>query len=88
MKTKVSTKRKIANRIKPVVMRSYLDEVFPICLDGSEYRINLAGMNKLAPTGKNWGYAPLQKTYKTSEEAEKVRKELWKTIVRLVNIYA
>ncbi len=67
------------------VMRSYLEEVFPICLDGKEYRINLAGMNKFSPTSENWGYVPFQKTYKTVEEAEKVRKELWKTIVRWVD---
>ena len=62
----------------------YLEEVFPICLDGGEYRINLAGMNKLAPTGDNWGYVPLQKNYKTIEEAVEVRKELWKTITKWV----
>lgn len=80
------------NETKPLKQRavrcSYLEEVFPICLDEKEYRINLAGMNKLAPTGDNWGYAPFQKTYKTQEEAENVRKELWKTIKRWVDNYA
>ena len=88
MKNKTSKKAQTANGIKQYVRRSYLEEVFPICLDGKEYRINLAGMNKLSPTGENWGYAPLQKTYKTLEEAESIRKELWKTIVRWVNNYA
>ncbi len=88
MKKETLTKQKTANRIKPVVRRSYLEEAFPICLDGGEYRINLGGMSKLSPTGDNWGYVPFQKTYKTEAEAEKVRNELWKTIVRWVNNYA
>ena len=45
-------------------------------------------MEKLAPTGDDWGYAPFKKSYKTQEEAEKVRKELWKTIKRWVDNYA
>ena len=44
-------------------------------------------MSKLSPTGDNWGYAPFQKTYKTSKEAKEVRKELWETIVSWVNNY-
>lgn len=63
--------------------RGYLEEVFPICIGKDGFIINLAGMTKSAPTG-DWGYAPFQKSYKTIEEAEKVRKELWKTIVNWV----
>ena len=80
------------NETKPLkqraVRRSYLEEVFPICISGEGYTINLAGMDKLAPTGDDWGYAPFKKSYKTLEEAEKVRKELWKTIKRWVDNYA
>jgi hypothetical protein len=80
------------NETKPLkqraVRRSYLEEVFPICIGKYGYTINLAGMQKHSPTGDNWGYAPFQKTYKTQEEAEKVRKELWKTIKRWVDNYA
>jgi hypothetical protein len=68
------------------IKSTYLDEVFPICIDGEGYRINLAGMDKLCPTGF-WGYVPFQKTYKTYDEANKVRKELWKTIVKWVKKY-
>lgn len=73
---------------QPAVRRSYLEEVFPICISKDGYTINLAGMQKYSPTGDNWGYAPFQKTYKTKEEAEKVRKELWKTIKCWVDNYA
>lgn len=73
---------------QPVVRRSYLEEVFPICINKDGYTINLAGMKKHSPTGDNWGYSPFQKTYKTQEEAEKVRKELWKTIKRWVDNFA
>ena len=64
-----------------------LEEIFPICIDKDGYNINLAGMMKHSPTGE-WGYAPFRKTYKTHDEAVKVRKELWKTIKHWVNIYS
>ena len=87
MKKETLTKQKTFNRIKPIVKHNYIEDVFPICLNGREYRINLGGMRKLSPTGDNWGYAPFQKTYKTSKEAKEVRKELWETIVSWVNNY-
>lgn len=56
------------NKTKPLkqraVRRSYLEEVFPICIGKDGYTINLAGMQKHSPTGDNWGYTPFQKTYK------------------------
>jgi hypothetical protein len=81
-------KEETANSDLGAVRRSYLEEVFPICTSKDGYTINLAGMQKHSPTGDNWGYAPFQKTYKTHDEAEKVRKELWKTIKRWVDNYA
>lgn len=78
-------KTKEVKRKNNSVKRSYLEEVFPICISKDGYTINLAGMKKLSPTGDNWGYAPLKKAYKTQKEAEEVRKELWKTISSWVN---
>lgn len=80
---------KMMNEMKQhaISHKDYLDEVFPICISKDGYTINLAGMQKHAPTGDNWGYAPFQKTYKTKKEAEAVRKELWKTIKRWVDNY-
>ena len=65
-----------------------LEEALPISISKDGYTINLAGMERHSSTGDNWGYVPFQETYKTREEAEKIRKELWKTIVYWVNNHA
>ena len=67
--------------------RIFLEDMFPICVSGEGYVINLAGMLKYSPTGNNWGYAPFAMVYKDRKEAEKVRKEIWETIKRWVVNY-
>lgn len=61
-------------------LNDYLDEVLPICLDvGIGHRINLANVNN-SSTGNNWYYEPFYSAYKTKEEAEKARLEIYKAI--------
>jgi hypothetical protein len=42
-------------------------------------------MEKHSPTGPKWGYAPFAKQYDTEKEAKKVRKEIYKTIKKIIN---
>lgn len=63
-----------------------INDLLPICQDFTGdykkegiWRINLAGMTKHSPTG-NFGYMPFLKRYKTKEEAQSVREEIFKVI--------
>jgi hypothetical protein len=56
-----------------------LDDVLPICYEPKKgYVINLSGMEKNSPT--SFGYIPFGVFYKTREEAEEARKEIFKVI--------
>ena len=83
---KTKSKPRFKFRKKPVVRRSYLEQVFPISNSKDGFIINLAGMKKHSPI-VGLGYAPFQKIYKTQEEAETVRKQLGKTIKMWVDNY-
>lgn len=70
--------------MEPTIER--LNDALPICFDPTavkKWRINIAFMDRLSPTGMNWGYMPTLPTYETKEEAEKVRKELFEAICRV-----